>query len=132
MASDRLVRRTLAIGALTTSGFAFLGCGGSQPPPDDPAVIDSRDTGGTVEPASEAERQLLAQLGELPAGRPQRIGPLRAVADAPYYAASGRICRSVTVTQDGAKQKGETRLACSEGKDWFFVPSVFVAPTGDP
>jgi hypothetical protein len=107
-------------------------CGGATLPPDDPAVLDANDTGGTVAPGNESERQLLAALGQMPAGAEQRIGSMRAVADRPYHAASGRTCRRVTFGASGPQGQSRTRLACSSGKEWFFVPDVFVAPAQKP
>ena len=132
MAADQPIRhRWRAACALLTVAVA-VACGPAQPPPNDPAVLDANDRGSTVAPTSDAERQLLAQLGKLPAGKKTQIGALTVVAHKPYYAASGRTCRSVDVTSAANPKQNGARLACTNGSEWFFVPNVFVAPTADP
>ena len=129
MAIDHSLRRHLRSLSVLSVTAAAVACGGAQLPPDDPAVLDANDRGSTVAPTSDAERQLLAQLGELPAGKQHRIGSLTVVAQKPYNAASGRTCRSVNVTNATNKNQSGPRLACTDGAEWFFVPNVFVAPT---
>src|SRR5215207_6561632 len=88
-------------------------------------VADANDTGRTLTPQTANERQLLRQLSQLPNGTPQRIGDTSVIADTPYNAASGHTCRAVRLT---AKQTPTTdhRLACTDGRGWFFVPDVFM------
>jgi len=132
MAADKSTRHPWrAAGALLTVATAAA-CGGAQPPPNDPAVLDANDRGSTVAPTSDAERQLLAQLGDLPTGKKQKIGSLTVVAQKPYYAASGRTCRNLDVTNATHPKQTGPRLACTDGSEWFFVPNVFVAPTAEP
>jgi len=130
-------RGCAAVGAVAVRGAASLavlvlacGCGGATPPPDRQAELDARDVGTTVEPASEDERRVLEQLPELVPGKRVTIGSLTVVAERPYPAASGRTCRSVTLTASGQKRSPRPRLACSEGGsgEWFFVPDVFAEP----
>ena len=132
MATDHLPSHCWRLSGVLLVVVAAVACGGAQPPPNDPAVLDANDRGSTVAPTSDAERQLLAQLGDLPAGKKQQIGSLTVVANKPYHAASGRTCRSVDVTSATSKGATGARLACTEGGEWFFVPNVFVAPTADP
>lgn len=75
-------------------------------------------------PANESEKRLLAELPMMAPSSLQRIGEQAVIVDAPYTAASGRTCRTVHVTQ-GVRRES-TRLACSDGTRWFFVPEVFV------
>jgi hypothetical protein len=60
----------------------------------------------------------------LPTGTPRRVGAATIVAEAAYTAASGRTCRSLSISNDPAG-KTSHRLACAGGGDWFFAPDVF-------
>ena len=84
---------------------------------------------GTAEAASPSELKVLAVLGELVPGKTRTIGELSVVADAPYYAASGKTCRGVTLTSANPPKHSRTRLACKNGEAWYFAPSVFLAPS---
>lgn len=103
--------------------MAMLGC--SKPPSiaaQDAA--DANDTGGALAAQSDSERALLKEVGSMPTGTPRRIGSATVVADAPYTAASGRTCRALHLSAEGSK-KAEGKLACNNGKGWFFAPDVF-------
>jgi hypothetical protein len=115
----RQANRGLCAAALT------LGTACASPPPASPRdVADANDTGRTVAPASQSERDLLQSISQLPAGRAQRIGDDLVVADAAYAAASGRTCRALRLTA-GKTGKTSHRVACNGGGTWFFVPDVF-------
>jgi hypothetical protein len=96
----------------------------SAPPPSARDVADANDTGGTLHPKNETDRELLKELPSLPSGTPQRVAGASVVADAPYTSASGRSCRAMHVTTQRAG-RATPRLACTDGKAWFFVPDVF-------
>jgi hypothetical protein len=87
-------------------------------------AADANDTGRRLAPTNEGERKLLQALAALPNGKEQRVGADTVVAEAPYEAASGRTCRALSVTL-GATRRALHRLACSDGRGWFFVPDVF-------
>jgi hypothetical protein len=117
--------RVFAVAFFFTSLVATLiGC--SAPPPISPRdAADANDTGRRVVPSTAGERDLLTQVARLPSGGSQRIGQTTVVAEDPYQAASGRICRALRVTQE--KNRAVQRLACTDGKSWFFVPDVFAS-----
>ena len=104
-------------------GSLLIGCA-SAPPAAARDVADANDTGSTLVAKSQSERALLTDLPGLPALATRRLGDATVMAEAPYAAASGRTCRALHVT---SKQPATTRhrLACSDGKSWFFVPDVF-------
>jgi len=113
-----------AIGlAFFMSFMASLSACAAQPQPSPRDVADANDTGRRLPPSGEADRTLLRQLAKLPSGAPQRVGDALVVAEPAYQAASGQTCRALHVTQ--AKASALHRLACSDGKTWFFVPDVF-------
>jgi hypothetical protein len=66
----------------------------------------------------------MSQLSSLPSGAARRLGNLSVQADAPYHAASGRTCRALHLKPAQSKQEIR-RVACTDGKTWFFVPDVF-------
>jgi hypothetical protein len=93
-------------------------------------VADANDTGRTLNPQSANERLLLQQLSQLPNGTPRRVGDSNVVADAPYNAASGHSCRAVRLVAERTHTI-DRRLACTDGRGWFFVPDVFVGALKD-
>jgi len=100
------------------------GCGSGPPAEHDiwhtPALRP-----GQVPPTSAAERELLAQMPGLPSDEPVTVGGQVFVAGPPYAAASGRNCRTVTMsTQAAPSEASGARLACEQGADWVFVPDV--------
>lgn len=88
-------------------------------------VADANDTGRTLPAEDDADRALLRELTHLPSGSPRRFGSKSVVAEAPYTAASGRSCRTLHFTT--TTRAPVSRLACNDGKNWFFVPDVFGA-----
>jgi len=87
-------------------------------------AADANDIGRTLPATNDSERALLQALPSLRSGAAQRVGDVTLMADAPYAAASGRTCRTLHVTTS-QKAPASGRLACSDGKSWFFVPDVF-------
>jgi len=85
-------------------------------------TADANDTGRTLAPSGEGERTLLAELSVLPSGTARRVGEATVVAEAAYVSASGRTCRALHLKRSGRTYH---RLACNDGKLWFFVPDVF-------
>lgn len=114
-----------------------LGCTHTQPPPESAGLWRP----SAVEPADDAEREILRRLPELAQGQPMVVAGQSVVVDAAYPAASGRTCRSLRIGahaagtgQSNGQAAGESmqeRLACREDGDWFFVPPVFQAEGGD-
>ncbi len=99
----------------------LAGCGG---PPTDART--PREAQATEEPQrdlgqTDQERAILAQVGELPAGKSLVIDSTRVKAGTIYTAASGHRCRSVSIKNAERTRK---RLACHEDDSWFFVPNV--------
>jgi hypothetical protein len=103
---------------------AFLSACSRQPETSPRDAADANDTGRVLSAQSETERSLLTQLSTLPTGTARRVGDATVLSEAPYDAASGRTCRALQITTPGAREPRH-RLACSDGKAWFFVPDVF-------
>lgn len=91
-----------------------VACGASEPREEDiyhdPALRPS-----FLEPQSDAERALLAELGSEPEAGAVQIAGASFLLGAPYYAASGRVCRAVAAP-------AARRLACQTEDGWRFVP----------
>jgi len=90
-------------------------------------VADANDTGRAVPAVSATERQVLSQVAGLPSGIATRIGDASVNAEAPYAAASARSCRALHITLS-ASQQTLHRVACNDGRAWFFVPDIFGSP----
>lgn len=103
---------------------ALLGACSSAAPISARDAADANDTGATLLAKNEAERSLLTQVPTLPSQTARRLGQTVVVAEAPYTAASGRTCRALHLTSSSPKTDSH-RLACNDGKAWFFVPDVF-------
>ena len=114
-------RALLTLGAVALLG----GCGASTPRESD-IFYDPSLRAGRVEPATEAERQLLAGLDTAPDSQPLTFGGETFLAGAAYDAASGQRCRAIEAA-------GVTRLACESDGQWAFVPEIVRrAPPGAP
>ena len=87
-------------------------------------VADANDTGRAVPAVSATERQVLDRVATLPSNVATRIGDATVNAEAPYAAASARSCRALHITLS-ASQQPLHRLACNDGRAWFFVPDIF-------
>lgn len=96
----------------------------SAPPPSPRDVADANDTGRAVAAQSDVERELLRRVPQLPADVSVGVGRVNVVAEPAYAAASGRTCRALR-WQESASGKASRRLACTSGREWFFVPDVF-------
>lgn len=106
------------------SVFAVLACACSTPLTGSARdIADANDKGRTLSPKSAHERLVLQQVASLPSGTAKRIGNGSVVADTPYDAASGHTCRALEMTPENT-QKIRHRLACTDGRGWFFVPEV--------
>lgn len=116
-------------------------CGGAAPGADSPEWQGASTGGGRVEPTSNTERKVLAELDQLPPNTPKTVDGVTVVADAPYFSASGRTCRRLTITARGAAS-GASRLVCKDpaatddrsngNAGWFYAPDVFAPPAANP
>jgi hypothetical protein len=115
----RIVRHASLMPLLASLALA---CGGGDKPNARDAA-DANDTGRTLPARSASEQNILQQVAQLPAGSPRTFGDSVVVAEPAYNAASGRTCRALSITR-GKQGQASHRLACTEGKAWFFVPDV--------
>lgn len=109
--------------ALFLGGWLLMACS-SAPQPSARDVADASDTGRAVTAATQTERELLQLAADLPVGKARKVGTAMVISEAAYVAASGRTCRALHVTAAGSGTAVH-RLACNDGKSWFFVPDVF-------
>jgi len=124
LASRRVVLASLAAAVAIAATAA---CGTSAPPPATDPSYKLLTEPGTRAPADDLERAILKQLSGLTADQQATIGGRTIVAGAPYSAASGRTCRSVSVNA-GANAPARDHLACKIGEAWSFVPDVVRRP----
>lgn len=92
-------------------------------------VADANDTGRTLSAENPGERAVLARVATLPNGKAVTVSGLSVTAEPQYAAASGRTCRALSIVDAGAG-RNRNRVACSDGKSWFFVPDVFSGNDG--
>lgn len=116
--------RFFASAALLLS-LGGTGCGGAETPAERDIWYTSSLRPGHVAPETQGERELLARMGQVPANEPVTFGGQTFVVDEPYFAASGRQCRSVTVRPTPEAERVEVKLACEDDTAWVFVPDVF-------
>jgi len=117
----RLPLQDLLLILLTGSALAACSSAVAANPRD---VADANDTGNAIGAKDASERSVLERLPALPTDRTERIGALSVTAAAPYAAASGCTCRALAVRPNSG-QPPVSRLACTKGGAWFFVPDVF-------
>lgn len=118
--------RHAALASLTTSTLLVVAGCGAATPSEANIYYDPALRPGVAE-TSEAERELLARLGELEAEQAVEIAGRVYVAEVAYDAASGRRCRPVRVREGAVEQ---ARLACEAESGWVFVPDVLLG--GEP
>lgn len=122
MCELRVLSRMLAAVVLIGPA-AVVACGASKGPDVYAPEHSAQYTGTKVPPASKDEQAVLASVDAFRTGKPKEVGDLVVVADAPYFAASGRTCRTLLIKRKGARD-GRPRLACQDEDAWFFAPSV--------
>jgi hypothetical protein len=105
--------------------LAILTACSSPAPPSARDAADANDNGRTVDAKSDGERALLKNISALPSSVPRRMGDAVVVAEPFYDSASGRRCRAVHLTTQKTRSD---RVACTDGRSWFFVPDVFGGP----
>ncbi|HHH28714.1 MAG TPA: hypothetical protein ENK57_10275 [Polyangiaceae bacterium] len=96
-----------------------VACGG--PPSERDIFHDPALRPGSVEAASEEERQVLRRIDG--ATSTIEVGGQTYSLEPPYYAASGRRCRGVL----GGSGR---RLACDSPSGWVFVPDLTTTSAG--
>lgn len=101
----------------------LAGCGSSGQ-----ASRPAASGAGVIAPRDDSERAVLRSLDSLATGVRRTIGNITAVAEEPYHAASGRVCRWVRMSFGHRSPGTERRLACKQGKAWFFALDVLAAP----
>jgi len=120
------------VAALTAGLFASgLGCGGSPHQPTARADYAPLMQPGTREPTDEAERELLGKLDTLAPDVEARLDGSIVLAGAPYDAASGRVCRRISLRPAKGGAPPRYHLVCKVEGAWAFVPDVLRAsPAG--
>lgn len=101
------------------------GCGGAPEPREQDIWHRSQLRPGRVPAETKGEQELLARLGDVPTGEPVTVAGQVFVVDAPYAAASGRTCRSITVRGPEGEGQPEVKLACDGPGGWELVPDPF-------
>ena len=75
---------------------------------------------------------LLALVANMQAGETGNYDGMAVEAGAPFFAASGRICKHITLRDQTRAGMVHTRLACHAEHGWVFAADVFSSePRGD-
>jgi len=119
---SNLMSRGLLLSYTFLVCLAPLGCGGGNPHTPGDKTYAASVKPGTRAPSSSLEREILAQLGT---DSPFPIEGNNVIAGPPYHAASGRLCRRISV------DTGADSLACEMDDGWHFVPQIHLSgPSG--
>lgn len=119
--------RTHTIGTITFAGVALMLSHCASTPHDPPSTSSAAlQSMGVVTPHTRVEREILALIGRgrVKPNTPTEVDDCLLVAEAPYFAASGRRCRKIRVTCKDRKA-ASARLVCESGRSWVYVPNVF-------
>ena len=122
MGSFKRYLSLLVLSMAVLTGVPGCASFGYTPRADEPGgaeVVEAVDLSTPLSPAD----QLLGMLNDVGSGEEVLLADgVRAVADVPYAAASGRWCRkAVLYYPDGRVMQ---KLACTPGELWHWAPAV--------
>jgi hypothetical protein len=70
---------------------------------------------------------LIAVVASMQAHETSAIDGMRVESGQAFSAASGRLCKYITLSQPDNPGKATTRLACQDNHGWFFAPDIFTS-----
>jgi len=76
-----------------------------------------------VSPQNESEKIILSKIAATPAGVLTQAGNASFIITSNYFAASGRACKSIEIT-DTANAPASPRTVCEFEGQWGFAPEV--------
>ncbi|ACY18431.1 hypothetical protein [Haliangium ochraceum] len=116
----------LTVFSLVMLAAVLVACGGAG---HTRGVPEGLSADRALEPGDEVERETLRRLPELAPGQAVEIAGATVVAEAPYQAASRRICRALSIRAGDAPR---ALLACHDAEGpWFLAPPVFPVANGE-
>lgn len=80
-----------------------------------------------VAPKNDDEKQILVQVATAVPGRPVKLKTSIFVVTSVYFAASGRECKTIDVSQPNTNDSIR-KTACSFSGSWGYIPDVFPSP----
>jgi hypothetical protein len=84
------------------------------------SVDDSR-------PGTGQDAALIALIAGMQAHETSAIDGMNVESGQPFFAASGRPCKYITLSEQNNPGKTGTRLACQDSGGWFFAPDIFTS-----
>jgi len=90
-------------------------------PEQPPAAQDQADS--TVAGGKDAE--LIALIAGMQTGESYAIDGMTVESGQAFTAASGRLCKYITLRSMDGTGKARSRLACQDGTNWFFATDIF-------
>jgi hypothetical protein len=108
--------------------LALLLASGCALNPAPPELSAAQSQGIAAESTSPAEHDsLLALVARLQTGESGSYEGMMVEAGAPFFAASGRICKHITLRGPDSMTGAHSRLACQADHGWFFAADVFTS-----
>jgi len=80
---------------------------------------------------NEQQTGLIAQVASMRAGETSSYDGVIVKSGQPYNAASGRLCKPITLTDPADTGSARSRLACKDSSGWFLATDIFISETPD-
>lgn len=80
---------------------------------------------------NEQQAGLTALVASMQAGESSLYDGLIVKSGQSYHAASGRVCKPITLTDPADSGNVHSELACRNSNGWFLVPNIFISETTD-
>ena len=93
-----------------------------EQPPAVPDQADGTDAGNT---AAGKDAELIALVAGMQAGESYVIDGMMVESGWTFAAASGRLCKYITLRNLDDQDISSSRLACLDGTNWFFATDIF-------
>lgn len=109
--------------SLLISGVLFfiLSCGTTSNNAEAGNALSSGNT--AITPANETEKAILQKIASAQQGKAIAAGSSSFTVLNEYFAASGRVCKSVSIVQTST-QIADTKTICNFNGSWGYTPDV--------
>ena len=94
-----------------------------------PTADSSTHSTVAVTDLSDTDTELLARIAPLQTGQRDTYNGMTLEAGQSYNAASGRLCKPITLSDTETTDTARTRLACRGSGNWFFAIDIFSSGT---
>ena len=101
--------------------FLLSSCGAAQSENHPSESVLSQGT--TVLPQNSSEKMILEKVPKAAVGKNITAGKYSFIVTGEYFAASGRVCKSLEIKQPASKQ-AELKTVCDFEGQWGYTPAV--------